>query len=339
LTGAVSLTANAASSFTTSAGALTITSAAAATWSTGAGTLDLRGFTGITLRGGSTTALTVNTAGTIVTFSADTSAQFAESAADPTTAANQGAIYTKNVGPGNTTELFFRSDTSGVVTQLTPQSATSASQVVQTGFTTNTTDLQVTSGLFGYLSGTANQVLKAVATSYAVACATIGANEGTVGSMTTHGTIEGMKAEPGITVVAGDCLYLSVATGNGIGTGSATDVAPIDVGQVVLLIGVARTAMTGDHTGTNSAFSLSGNTITLTAATGTFVSGDVGRVIRIASANTAGNNGYFIIASFISGTQVTYVNAGGATDAVVAGTWSVGGSFDMVLKVGHPVLL
>lgn len=51
LTGAVSLTANAASSFTTSAGALTLTSAAAATWKTSAGLLTIEGAAGIQLNG------------------------------------------------------------------------------------------------------------------------------------------------------------------------------------------------------------------------------------------------------------------------------------------------
>ena len=49
LTGAVSLTGNAASSFTTSAGALTLTSAAAATWSTSAGALSVTSADALTL--------------------------------------------------------------------------------------------------------------------------------------------------------------------------------------------------------------------------------------------------------------------------------------------------
>jgi hypothetical protein len=55
LTGAVSLSANAASSFTTSAGALTITAAAASTWSTGAGALTLNGTGGVNIQAAATT--------------------------------------------------------------------------------------------------------------------------------------------------------------------------------------------------------------------------------------------------------------------------------------------
>lgn len=70
LTGAVSLTGNAASSFTTSAGALTLTAAAASTWSTSAGALTLTGAAAstwstsagnLTITGGA--ALNLNTTG------------------------------------------------------------------------------------------------------------------------------------------------------------------------------------------------------------------------------------------------------------------------------------
>lgn len=56
LTGAVTLTANAASSFTTSVGALTITSAAAATWKTSAGLLTLEGAAGVQVNGSAATS-------------------------------------------------------------------------------------------------------------------------------------------------------------------------------------------------------------------------------------------------------------------------------------------
>jgi len=59
LTGAVSLTGNAASSLTTSAGALTLTSAAAATWSTAAGNLTVTGAANLNLTSG-TGPVTVN---------------------------------------------------------------------------------------------------------------------------------------------------------------------------------------------------------------------------------------------------------------------------------------
>jgi len=74
-------------------------------------------------------------------------------------------------------------------------------------------------------------------------------------------------------------------------------------------------------TGTNNAFSLSGSTITLTSNEALFTPEMVGRLITIAGATTPGNDGTFVITSRISATQVTYENAGGATEAG-AGTWS-----------------
>lgn len=58
-TGTVSLTANGASSFTTSSGALTITAAAASTWSTAAGALTLNGTGGMNLQTAGSTRLAV----------------------------------------------------------------------------------------------------------------------------------------------------------------------------------------------------------------------------------------------------------------------------------------
>lgn len=73
--------------------------------------------------------------------------------------------------------------------------------------------------------------------------------------------------------------------------------------------------------GTNSAFSLAGSTITLTSNEALFTPEMVGREITISGATTPGNDGTFVITSYISTTQVTYENAGGATEAG-AGTWS-----------------
>lgn len=69
LTGAVSLSGNAASSLTTSAGALTLTSAAAATWSTAAGVLTVTGTGGLNL-GAAAATLNINAAGTAAVIQA-----------------------------------------------------------------------------------------------------------------------------------------------------------------------------------------------------------------------------------------------------------------------------
>jgi hypothetical protein len=211
---------------------------------------------------------------------------------------------------------------------------TAASQIVQTGFDT-TTNL-VTSGQLGYLTTTANRVQKGIATSLA-ASLVFGANEGTSGKMTTEGTIEAMKAEPGITIAAGDRLFLSA-----VSAGTATNVAPSTVTQVVVPVGYARTAGTGGTlagamavTDTFSA----GPTQTLSVA-GAFVAGDVGRTIKITGATSAGNNGYFVITSVVAGTSATYTNAGAvAENALITTTYDISAATDMLLKIGSPVVL
>jgi len=79
----------------------------------------------------------------------------------------------------------------------------------------------------------------------------------------------------------------------------------------------------GSVDGTNSQFTLAGSTITFTSNEALFTADMVGREITITGATTPGNDGTFVITSYISGTQVTYENAGGATEAG-AGTWDVG---------------
>lgn len=79
----------------------------------------------------------------------------------------------------------------------------------------------------------------------------------------------------------------------------------------------------GPVEGTNSAFSITGSTVTLTANESIFTADMVGKEITINGATTPGNDGTFIITSRISATQVTYENAGGATEAG-AGTCEVG---------------
>lgn len=104
--------------------------------------------------------------------------------------------------------------------------------VTQDGFDTTTN--AVTDGLLGYLTTTANQVQRAIATSL-VASRVFGANEGVVGSMTIAGTIENQLIEAAITIAAGDRLYLSAVT-----AGAVTNVPP----PIVMFVGYARTAGT-----------------------------------------------------------------------------------------------
>lgn len=74
-------------------------------------------------------------------------------------------------------------------------------------------------------------------------------------------------------------------------------------------------------TGSNSSFSVSASVVTFTAGSSVFTADMVGWEIDIAGATSPGNDGAFIIASYISGTQVTFVNPLGVTEAG-AGTFS-----------------
>ncbi len=79
------------------------------------------------------------------------------------------------------------------------------------------------------------------------------------------------------------------------------------------------------------AFVLVGTTITFTAVTGAFTASMVGRAITIEDADDAGNDGTFLITSFINANSVTWTNASGATGDLnggEGGTWRVGDTID-----------
>lgn len=76
--------------------------------------------------------------------------------------------------------------------------------------------------------------------------------------------------------------------------------------------------------GTGDSFAFALGVVTLTDAAALFTPAHVGLAITIVGATSPGNNGTFIIASYISPTQITYANAGGVTEAY-AGAWSIAG--------------
>jgi hypothetical protein len=65
---------------------------------------------------------------------------------------------------------------------------------------------------------------------------------------------------------------------------------------------------------------------TLTDTSGPFSSLMVGKSITI-NGSGAGNDGVFTVNSYISSNQITYLNAGGATENPFPGRWAVGGDF------------
>lgn len=76
-------------------------------------------------------------------------------------------------------------------------------------------------------------------------------------------------------------------------------------------------------TGDNFTFTAGPNTVVLTDAGAAFTSADLGKSITIANSTTPGNDGTFVITAVIDRNNVTYVNAGGATEAFT-GTWTLG---------------
>jgi len=255
--------------------------------------------------------------------------------ADLTFNARGGTAITLNESGQTALSGFTATSIVGALNEL-KVTAVAASQIVQTGFDT-TTNL-VTSGQLGYLTTTATRVEKGIATSLA-ASLVFGANEGTVNKMTTAGTIEAMKAEPGLAtpIAVGNRLFLSA-----FAAGTVTNLAPVTVTQVVLPVGYARTAGTGGTLAgamvITDSFS-AGPTQTLSVA-GAFVAGDVGRTIKITGATSAGNNGYFVITSVVAGTSATYTNAGAVAEAaLVTTTYDISFVTDLLMQIGSPVVL
>lgn len=83
-------------------------------------------------------------------------------------------------------------------------------------------------------------------------------------------------------------------------------------------------ARPANKTGTGDDFTKTGNDVTLTDAGGAFVAADIGRMITIAGATTAANNGTFAITAQPTATSVTFVNAAGVAEAY-PGAYSVAG--------------
>jgi hypothetical protein len=70
-----------------------------------------------------------------------------------------------------------------------------------------------------------------------------------------------------------------------------------------------------------TAIAMSGSTATLTSAENSFAASDVGKVVRIAY-SASGNEGAFVIDSYVSPTQITYTDASGVNENF-AGIWAI----------------
>lgn len=212
LTGALNLTANAASQVTTSAGALTITSAAAATWSTSAGALTVNGTGGINIQGGGFTTAIVNSTGTQITVQAG------------------GTLNTTSTGninlPNNGSARFqvegvavSANVTAANLGTLTASSTSDASalhthnnlvggRLIRSGLTLWATPA---AGEVGYLSAN-NTAAKTDSTAIGTA-RFFGVYDGTAGQLVTNGVVS-MGYILGLTsLTAGAPAYLSTTVG------------------------------------------------------------------------------------------------------------------------------
>lgn len=75
--------------------------------------------------------------------------------------------------------------------------------------------------------------------------------------------------------------------------------------------------------GTGDSFAVAGNLVTLTDAAGLFTAAMVGKQITIAGSTSPANDGTFVVASYISATQITFVNTTPGVTEAFPGTWSV----------------
>jgi parallel beta-helix repeat protein len=139
--GAVSIAANAASSFTTNTGALTLTSAAAATWGTNAGALTLQGAGGttVTSTAGATSGDTTISTGNA---SAGASGNIAIDTGTATTTAGTVSIGTTNAS-GVTIGRAATTTTIQGTLSITPQASSSTTLLCTNGGVLSTCDASV----------------------------------------------------------------------------------------------------------------------------------------------------------------------------------------------------
>jgi hypothetical protein len=210
-------------------GVVTIAATATSSISTSAGALNLDGFTGISLKVAATESLAI-AATTVTVKGGVTLTTTGTGKIDLPTGGNLliGTVATSgtNFTAANFNKMW---DGSVVASTLHSHTASPASQVEVSGLTTT----GLADGDAGYIS--ANSTLtKAIATAMSTS-RVFGSNEGTAGTMTVAGVIDNQNVDAGITILAGEALYLSKAL-----AGAVTNVAPIAVGEVVAELGIAQ---------------------------------------------------------------------------------------------------
>jgi len=89
-----------------------------------------------------------------------------------------------------------------------------------------------------------------------------------------------------------------------------------------VILPAADSDVADSESGTGDDLAFSGGVVTLHDAGASFDPEHVGRVLRLAGATTATNNGSFLVGSVPDATHLTFANALGATEAF-AGTWKI----------------
>ncbi len=163
--------------------------------------------------------------------------QLAEQGADPSTGANEGAIYTKD--DGGVTQLFYRADSDGTVYQLTPPPAATEANVLTSNFTANE---NIAAGApVNIVNDAGNPRIREGDADDAARQRIIGLAQAAIlsaaaGDVVTQGVVDVPDAQwdavPAVANV-GSAVYLSTTVGNVTITAPAGNVAVVDVGTVV----------------------------------------------------------------------------------------------------------
>jgi len=264
--GAVSLTANAASSFTTSAGALTLTSAAAATWSSTAGDLAITGGAALQFTAAAGNEVVVNDGSADVDFRVESNAQthalFVDAGNDRVGVFASTLTHTFNVGDG--TNSNFSVASGGRIHTYDGSAPTDGQVLIGNTALGNFAKATLTAGTGIAITNGSGSITITATTDYSVvtlttaqpantavtvggaaAIATAASTSRVAGIVTATNTVKVLgictcDVEGALSIAAGDVVYLSATE-----AGAVTNVAPSTATQVVAELGIATAASGG----------------------------------------------------------------------------------------------
>ena len=233
LTGALNLTANAASQLTTSSGALTVTAAAASTWKTSGGLLTIEGAAGVRLNGAAGTPyLKIGETASVIEIQSGITLQVTG-----TGMIDLPLLFEiNNVAVGATvTSANLNTLTNGSnADALHTHSGVTANQLIIAGLTTT----GLADGDAGYVS--AADVMTKTDADAEASSVFFGFNEGTAGSMTVAGIVESAKFTTiGGSPSNGARVYLARGTDEASASGKLTaDVSGYGTGDFISEVGI-----------------------------------------------------------------------------------------------------